>query len=247
MVKWKLSETKWKNWLGGTIGALVAGAAIMLGGVVVGNTAISQLVGLAVAQSATIWNNVKDASVGDNLTNGILMTSIGVFDGTNFDRIRGTAGAINVIPTGSATPAEGFANPTTAVTGWSLSGIFNGTTWDRWRGQVAPVQGPTLFNSRTVGSADTANTVTITGVAATRVHIYSVRAFCSPSGNASLQITDGATLLINDSLAVSPTPIKLEEVFPVGLSMTTAASGIITVTTCGAGNNSVLEIQADQF
>ena len=246
MVKWK-SETKWKNWIGGTIGALVAGAAIMLGGVVVGNTAISQLVGLAVAQSTSIWNNVKDASVGDNLTNGILMTNIGLFDGTNFDRVRGTGGSMNVTPTGSATPAEAFANPTTAITSWSLGGIFNGSTWDRWRGQVAPVQGPTLFNSRTTGGADAANTITITGVAATRVHIYSVRAFCSPSGNASLQITDGATLLVNDSLGVSPTPIKLEETWPVGLTMTTGASGIVTVTTCGAGNTSTVEIQADQF
>lgn len=137
MVKWKLSETKWKNWLGGTIGALVAGAAIMLGGVVVGNTAISQLVGLAVAQSSTLWNNVKDASVGDNLTNGILMTSIGLFDGTNFDRVRGTGGSMNVTPTGAVTPADAYVNPTTASQSWSLSGVFNGTTWDRQRSATA--------------------------------------------------------------------------------------------------------------
>lgn len=35
------------------------------------------------------------------------------------------------IAAGWATPATGFANPTNAVTTWSLNGCWNGTTWDR--------------------------------------------------------------------------------------------------------------------
>lgn len=34
---------------------------------------------------------------------------------------------------GNVTPADGYANPTTAVQAYSLGGIFNGTTWDRAR------------------------------------------------------------------------------------------------------------------
>lgn len=35
--------------------------------------------------------------------------------------------------TGSTTPADAYANPTTAIQAYSLGGIFNGTTWDRTR------------------------------------------------------------------------------------------------------------------
>lgn len=51
--------------------------------------AIQQIAGLAVAETASKWNNVKDAAVGDNLTNGILVGGNYIFDGTNWDRARG--------------------------------------------------------------------------------------------------------------------------------------------------------------
>lgn len=35
--------------------------------------------------------------------------------------------------TGSSTPSDAFANPTTAVNTWSLIGAWNGTSWDRLR------------------------------------------------------------------------------------------------------------------
>ena len=54
-----------------------------------GRAAITQIAGLAIAESNTKWNNVRDASAGDNLTNGILATLPFLYDGTNFDRVRG--------------------------------------------------------------------------------------------------------------------------------------------------------------
>lgn len=253
MVKWKLSETKWKNWLGGTIGALVAGAAIMLGGVVVGNTAISQLVGLAVAQSETVWNNVRDASVGDNLTNGILMTSIGVFDGTNFDRARGdiTNGLdvdVTRMPGSGQTPADAFANPTTFSGTWSLNGIFNGTTWDRWRGLVSPGQVGTILNSRTVSAADTLSTITLTGVASTRIYVHKVTAYCNPNGTTTMSITDGGTLVTNIASGIPPLPTTFEKTWATGLTSISAGSSMVFVlATCGPSNVSVLEVEANQF
>ena len=92
---------------------------------------IMETVGLAVAQSNIIWNNLKDSNVGDNLTSGTGAMGMYYFDGTNMDRVRGTGGAMNVSMGGTATPAEGYANPTTASISWTLLGLFNGSTWDR--------------------------------------------------------------------------------------------------------------------
>jgi hypothetical protein len=103
--------------------------------------AISQLAGLAVAQSSTIWNNVRDAAVGDNISNGLLASGTYVFNGTAFDRVRGDiANGLDVDITrigGATTPADGFANPTTTNPMFSLEALFNGTTWDRIRGASA--------------------------------------------------------------------------------------------------------------
>jgi hypothetical protein len=137
----KLKNTKWGKWVAGTIGALIAGGAIMLGGVVVGYPAISQLVGLAVAQSSTLWNSVIDAAKGDSQGSGILGMSPYLWNGVSFDRVRGdTTNGMDVDVTrisGSVTPADAYANPTTANQMWSLNGVFNGTTWDRVRSATA--------------------------------------------------------------------------------------------------------------
>lgn len=52
-------------------------------------SAVSTISGIALQQSTTIWNNLKDATVGDNQTNGIGANSLYMWDGTNFDRARG--------------------------------------------------------------------------------------------------------------------------------------------------------------
>lgn len=133
-----MKEKKWYKWAIGTFGAFIAGAAIMFGGVIVGNTAISQLVGLAVAQSTTLWNNVVDAAKGDGLANGILGTGIYGWNGTSFDRIRGDlANGLDVDVTRiqpAVTPSDAFSNPTAALNTFALPGVWNGTTWNRLYG-----------------------------------------------------------------------------------------------------------------
>lgn len=169
-----LRKTTWVKWALGGVGALVAGAAIMLGGVMVGYPAISQLVGLAVAQSATLWNNVIDAAKGDGQLSGILGMSPYVYNGVSFDRVRGTNGAMNVNPTGAITPGDAFVNPTTAITTWSLNGTFNGTTWDRLRSAVGDAMvatgmqgvGNMVFNG---GSFDRMRSATADGMVATGI------------------------------------------------------------------------------
>jgi len=53
-------------------------------------SAVQQIAGLAVAASTYKWNNVKDASQGDGLTNGILSISPYLYNGSTFDAARGT-------------------------------------------------------------------------------------------------------------------------------------------------------------
>lgn len=129
------------KYVGAACGAVLVGIALMLTATKVVYPAISSLVGLAVSESAILWNNVRDASAGDNLVNGILMTSLGLFDGTNFDRARGDiangldvdvtriSGTVTVV--GNQTPTDAYTNPTTAVTTYALNGTSNGTTWDK--------------------------------------------------------------------------------------------------------------------
>ena len=142
---------QWKN----IVGAISIAVLLTLGITTFGKTAISDVAGLAVAQTTALWNNVRDAAVGDNITNGILATSVYMFNGTAFDRVRGdTTNGMDVdvtrMPGGAQTPADAFANPTTFQGTWSLCGLFNGTTWDRCRGSIT---NGLLTEKKTVGTS----------------------------------------------------------------------------------------------
>ena len=113
-------------------------AGLLLGGALVAFTqTVTQLAGLAVAQSTSKWNRLKDAAIGDAQTNGIVLVSPALFNGVTFDRARGTiAGGqeVSIKSVTGSTPADAFANPTlTALNTWTLNAGFNGTTWDRLR------------------------------------------------------------------------------------------------------------------
>ena len=142
---------QWTN----IVGAISIAVLLTLGITTFGKTAISDVAGLAVAQTTALWNNVRDAAVGDNITNGILATSVYMYNGTAFDRVRGdTTNGLDVdvtrMPGGAQTPADAFANPTTFQGTWSLCGLFNGTTWDRCRGSIT---NGLLTEKKTVGTS----------------------------------------------------------------------------------------------
>jgi len=154
--------------------AVIVAILLAVGTLTIGRTAISELAGLAVAQTATVWNNVIDAAKGDGQSSGILGQSPYLFNGATFDRARGTSGSANVNIVGTTTPADAFANPTTTTSIWSLNGVFNGTTWDRQRTATADALASTgvmagnasLFNGSTFdrqdGVSNTNNTATTT-------------------------------------------------------------------------------------
>ncbi len=141
---------------------LSVGGFVIVGLLAIGSYgAIRSINGLAVAQTGTLWNNLKDAAFGDDATKGIMVVSPYLFDGTNFDRARGdTANGIDVDVTrlndggniisvddgagsltvdgtitsiGNTTPSDTFTNPTTSIPTFSLNAGWNGATWDRTR------------------------------------------------------------------------------------------------------------------
>jgi hypothetical protein len=122
-----------------------------------------------------------------------------ITDGTNTAAVKGASTAaiatdpalvVAISPnnsltiSGNITPADAFANPTTAQTGWSLQAVFNGTTWDRARGTAALgtyVSGPVAS-----GNTVPANPVFVGGSDGTNVRAIRT----DTSGYAAVRVTD---------------------------------------------------------
>ena len=104
---------------------------------------IQSVAGLAVAQTPTRWNNVKDGAAGDNLSSGVLVSGLYYWDvaGGNFDRARGNiatglevnvvAGTITaVFPTQALTTLlNAIAVPTTGAT-LDTTFLLSKHTWE---------------------------------------------------------------------------------------------------------------------
>jgi hypothetical protein len=125
---------------------------VLLGSVVIGTSigvtaAIMQTSGLAVAQTNTLWNYIRDSAVGQTLTNGVAAISLYMYNGTDMSQVRGTAtNGLQVDVTrvqGASTPSDAFPNPANTSVLWVLNSIFNGTTWDRARATTMTSAGTT--------------------------------------------------------------------------------------------------------
>jgi len=79
---------------------------------------ITQLAGLAVAQTSTQWNSLKDMAQGDGQQNGVMLSTPCLWNGASCDRQR------------SAPAADGSSSTGVLAVGPIL---FNGTTFDRAR------------------------------------------------------------------------------------------------------------------
>lgn len=124
--------------------------------------AIQTVAGLAVAQTGTLWNNLRDLAAGDDLTTGVMAAGCTLYDGTNFDRCRGdTANGLDVDVTrvtgsitvvGDNTPADNYANPTDALDTNTLLSAFDGSTWDRVRALANNADDVTVSTSGNLSS-----------------------------------------------------------------------------------------------
>jgi hypothetical protein len=147
------------------LGACVVISILALGLSSNGRSAISELVGLSVAESTTLWNNVKDASRGDGLTNGIMAQSTYLFNGLTFDRLRsvpatdanagtGMLAMVSMLYNGATYDRirGGLTSDANAATGIIDTAMlmYNGATWDRIRGSTT---NGILTEKKTVGTA----------------------------------------------------------------------------------------------
>lgn len=142
-------DNKWKK-MWNVIGAITVAITLVVGTTIIVHPAVSELVGLAVAQTSTKWNSVNDAAKGDGLTSGILAQSTYLFNGVTFDRLRGALAADGSAVTGllsaqlmglntagtydrirAGLTADAFATGTGLLNNGNM--VFNATTWDRQR------------------------------------------------------------------------------------------------------------------
>lgn len=137
----------------------VAGYVVLVAGLLLGASmvvfpaTITQLSGLAVAQTATKWNSLKDMAFGDAVSSGSGLFTPCLWNGVTCDRARGSIANGQEVDVkrigGATTPSDAFANPTTTNVLWVLNSVFNGTTWDRMRGSIA---NGVLTEKKTVGT-----------------------------------------------------------------------------------------------
>ena len=165
---------------------------------------------------------VKDAGdAADNLTSGLMATGGFVYDGTNWDKMRGDttygldvdvtriSGSITMI--GASTIADNYANPTTAINAWSLLGAYDGSTWDRLR---TGVNAGTLLvdNTSTTSSNITTNATT------------------------AVKATTGTLNRVYVNVAGTATTAKLYNIASAGCTNTPASGYVATITTTAANN-----------
>jgi hypothetical protein len=108
--------------------------------------------------------------------------------------------------------------------------------------------GTNLTTTQTSAVAS-AQTLTLTGVASTRIYLYHASAFCAPAGTATLTIQgDGA---VNKWIGPVPaTPAVLLAPFDAPVQNGTVSFGqnmLLNVTTCGAGNTSTVNAIAMRY
>lgn len=256
------------------LSGLTALCIIALGGVI-GYTAISSIAGLAVAQSSTKWNNLKDAGTltGDAQSSGIISSGLLSFNGSTWDRLRGdsTNGLnVQVKPSGtdngtnpaikvptlpcvardtSAAPTFTAGNivPCAVSTSGATLIVQSGINFSTLGiGHMAIVQAINLFNTQTTGAADTAVVATIAAATSQRAFLYSIEAQCS-TGTSTITVADGATTIFTSMGANVPAaPATYRREWWVPLTGTTNTAMTITLASCGAGNTGTLQVHASR-
>lgn len=109
-------------------------------------------------------------------------------------------------------------------------------------GWADPIQRGVLFNIRQTSAADATNVVTIGAQANTRAHVYRVKWSCS-AGSAGLTLESPAGTVKWTASAAASGDVE----FATGWTSETNTAVSITIDSCGAGNTSTVEVQADRY
>ena len=229
-------------------GAVGNGKALPTAGL---NVATVQVVAAGGFDRTITWNISEDGTNYQNVfcrnvTTGVqsvTATASGIYvcniTGGQLFQAPISGGASSGTFTATVTFNQGVADPSAVASGGSSSSTSTTAT--------SPSEGAALFNTSETSAVNTAVTRSIAGVAAQRVHLYTVSAYCS-AGSASLTIKDGvAGTTIWVSTATFIGTVVTSITFPVGLTSTTGNGMDITLGACGGGNTGTLQVEADRF
>jgi len=233
-------KIKWKKVI--EIGSvfLIGGFIIVLASVGLIKSQVQQVSGLAVAESNIKWNNLRDASAGDNLTEGIGAFNLYLYDGTNFDRARGdTTYGLDVDVTrmpaisGSKTPSDGYSNPTDHIGTWALIGMYNGSTWDMVRGDTT--YGLDVDVTRTPSYSYSNIPLNTTIVIKSGAGFLKAITINKPGSGSTATVYDntagsGTIIATINTAASSPVTLTYEVAFSTGLTIVTAGTTAADIT-----------------
>lgn len=235
---------------------------------------VTQISGLAVAQTTSKWNRLKDMAQGDTQTSGVALFTPCLWNGSSCDRQRGTiAGGAEVALKGG-TAADNSTNSTNKMPVLpcvaTTSGLATWTTTNQvpcttdLSGRQTVNQGSTsgsgntiwpmlatqgfgLFNTQTTGAANTAVVATIAAAANVRAQVHSLEAQCA-AGTSTITIADGGTTIFTSMGANVPAaPATYRREWPTALTGTTNTALTVTLAACGAGNTGTLHVQGSRW
>lgn len=235
-----ISKKAWATVLGGFAVALIFTLSVTT----LGKSAISEMAGLAVAQSASKWNSVKDGSQGDGLTSGVMASATYLYNGLTFDRMRSAGASDGASATGLLTGTvlgyngstydrlrSSLAADASAVTGLlnNAQMVFNGSTYDRVREATADssaatgiiTSGNMIFNASTW---DRMRTASGDNLAATGIHAAGNMGFDGSTWDRTTSISNTNNIATTSQGVRYSTPISTWTVVNTVSAATTAAS-----------------------
>jgi hypothetical protein len=230
-----------KNLMKKTSVLLTAALILVLGVSLATYSAVTQVAGLAVAQSGPgQWVNVKDAALGNGLTNGILAAGLytrnasGTFDimqGQGDNSANPATGKIPVLPCVATSTSNVLTNTNVASLHCTLNGELT----------TSPLQLGVLGNATQTSGANAANTLANAAVAGTRFNITYLEAYASAAATCTLTIQDGGATVYSHALTTQTSAAPLQINFgSSGITNTVGNAMQVSISACGGAVTSTI-------
>ena len=231
-----------KTYIKNYYGYIIFACTLVLGSALIAfPAAVTQIAGLAVAQSTTQWNNVQDgAVVGNGLTKGVLAVTgygrnaAGTFDAPQLQADNTANPSTGKIPTLPCVASSGTA----VITSGNVSSLHCTTNGDL---TVSSMQLATLGNATLTSAANTANTIANAAVAGSRWNIDYIEAYASAAAACTLTVQDGAGVIYSHAISTQTSAAPLNVSFGShGLTGTVGNAMQVSISACGAAVTSTI-------
>jgi hypothetical protein len=209
--------------------------------------AITQLAGLAVAQTSTQWNSLKDMAQGDGQQNGVMLISPCLWNGTSCDRQRSGLAADGAAATGVPSQAPALFNGATLDRARSASATNNTQTTVLGAQQVAVLS---TWSQTNTPAANTQATTSKAAGGGTVRHVATSITWCfatdtlAGAGPLNINLRDGATgagTIMRTWIVDLPAVENSQCRDLSGLNMTGSANTAMTLEFAAAGGAASVE------